>query len=516
MRVAIVVPSEQYLALAGARIRYQRIAARLRRSGHSLDMIKITEFHRRNPPEHQVYVFSKCYDARSFMTARYLRSHGCRIAVDVFDDYFSQAWDSRFIRHREWLRTIGELCDFFLCSTPQMQEVVSTFLPGKPGHVLNDPFDAFDLAAVAETGQAKLAAARADRHVDVVWFGVGDNPNFPVGLSDLSAFGGSLARIAQRGFTVNLRILTNRRALTVEGLAAIGRLSVPVSVEEWTQEREKELLRQSLLAFIPVNAQPFSIAKSLNRAVTALTGGAQVLSPGYPLYQPLDDFIYHDADSFVDDLLGRRLKVRRSSIRALSRQLTIWGDPDREAEKLGEFLTRLEDGPEEHDTPEAPLIGLIHGQRSPADCHKAAQRLGYLSISSPFSGPGLNYDIRYVIAPEGVQVQVSETAASKISPRVAGFLRPAISPTGKPVSTVSLGEALPGHPFSQYRPLEAAPYSRAAIYAEAIHLVRDATSRLFPDISIYLSEMDPPFTERRGTAAWAPPVSLTASREMAS
>lgn len=495
MRLAIIAPSEQYMALAGVRIRYRRIAARLRTVGHSLDFVQLADFRQGPSPQYDAYVFSKCYDARSYMVARWLRDHGKLVGIDVFDDYFGQVADSRFVRHREWLRTISSLCDFFLCSTPRMRDVVATYLNAKPGHVLNDPFDTFDAASVAAQGKRKLAQARAERRIDVVWFGVGDNPNFPVGLKDLAAYGGSLARFRQRGFEVNLRILTNRRALTLEGLSSINRLSVLHTVEEWTEAREAELLAESLVAFIPVNAQPFSIAKSLNRAVTAITGGCQVLSPGYPLYEPLSDFIYPSADAVADDVLANRLKIRSGTMRDLTRTLSAWGNPARETDKLAAFLDELVESASPTNAVNASPVGIIHGKRSPADCHKAAQRLGYLSINSLFCGQNLHYDVRFVFGPDRTVVQFSDLATPGLKPHFRRLLSDGISPLGKPVKVLSIADALAGHPVDRLRAPSSEGIAQTASYAQSMHFLRDALGKLIPDIEIYLSELDSPLME---------------------
>lgn len=514
MRIAVIAPSEQYMALAGVRIRYQRITSRLATAGHSLEMVQISDFDR--PLEarsHDAYIFSKCYDARSYLLSRTLSAGGALIGVDFFDDYFGQALDSRFVRHREWIRTMAPLCDFYMCSTPRMRDVVSGFMPSLPGHVLNDPFDAFDASRVARLSKEKLQAARAKRHVDVVWFGVGDNPNFPIGLKDLAASGDVLSRLVQRGFEVDLRILTNRRALTVEGLSSIGRLAVPHSVEEWTQEREAELLEKSLLAFIPVNSQLFSIAKSLNRAVTALTGGSQVLSPGYPLYKPLSDFIYTDPDTLIDDIEVNRLKVQARTVKSLSDQLAIWGNPDKEAENLGLFLTSVASQATARER-DMPLIGLVHGKRSPADSHKAAQRLGHFSIGSPFSNEKLNYDIGFVYGEDGTQVQLSAAAVSRLPTHLHRHLTKGTTTSGKGIKCLLIADALPGHPFSRFRRPIGFGDSRTAMYADTIRLLTDVVRRLFPDIEIFLSELDSPLTEARPDGNWAAPVTLDGNREV--
>lgn len=494
MQVTIVAPSEQYMALAGVRIRYMRMISRLETAGHQLEIMQLADFDRRIPMESDVYVFSKCYDARSFSVATAIRAQGRLVGIDVFDDYFDQSRDSQFVRHREWLRTMSGLCDFFLCSTPRMHEVVKQFMPGTPGHVLNDPFDAFDAKSVGDMAHEKLAAARRERHIDVLWFGVGDNPNFHIGLKDLAAYGDSLQQIRRRGFDVSLRILTNRRALDLDGLGSISRLTVPHSVEEWSQARETELLAQSFLAFIPVNAQAFSIAKSLNRAVTALTGGAQILSPGYPLYKPLEEFIYDAADDFIDDVESGRLKVRRATTKALSHTLGKWGDPDRESKKLMDFLQHIADRSGAGSS-SGTLVGVLHGTRSPVDCHKAAQRLGHLSIAGQINAPKLNYDIRFSIDENGAQAQLSATAKQALHIDLRQALAPATSTSGKAVNMLRLNDVLPGHPLSGLRADEGAK-AMVSAYVDRINLIEDAVQRLFPGIRIYHSELDPPFLNR--------------------
>jgi len=491
MRISVVAPSEQYMALAGVRIRYQRIASRLEAAGYTFDIKQISEIDRRVPLESDLYIFSKCYDARSVLAATFMRSQGRCVGIDVFDDYFDQTRDSELIRHREWLRAMGEFCDFFLCSTPRMHDVVARYLPHAPGHILNDPFQTYNVKDVARLAQEKAKRAIRDRRIDVLWFGIGDNPNFHVGLKDLAAYGDHLQQMIRRGFDVDLRILTNRRAMTVEGLQSIGRLSVPHVLQEWSVEREDELLTRSLLAFIPVNGQSFSVAKSLNRAVTALTASAQILSPGYPLYKPLEDFVYDTADAFIDDLEGGKMKLRRATTAALAKKLAVWGDPERESEKLIGFLKAVVETPAATKAP-ISSVGVIHGVRSPVDCHKAAQRLGYLSVASPMSPPKWNYDVRFVFDQDGVHAQFSGAAKVALASEFLYQLTPGVSPAGKDVVCLSIKTVLPGHPLEAFMS-DADQRSQISTYFGAMHLIGDVLSRLIPGIRLHLSELESPY-----------------------
>ena len=287
MRLSILVPSEEYRSYAGARIRYHRLAYELARHGIVLTTENIGQFDPSTTDSDAVLI-SKCHDAQSLVAAAALSNRGKLVGVDLFDDYFSQNTDSRLVAYRNWLTQLLEICDFALCSTKEMAAVIQAFRSGLATHVMNDPAPAHDADCVSALLEKKLHDARSERHIKITWFGIGDNPFFPVGLADLSFHGVLLKELVRSGMDVELTILTNRRALTVDGLSLVRELPIKSRVVEWNEPAEREALAQALMTFLPVNAQPFSIAKSLNRAFTELSSGSQVLSVGYHLYEALD------------------------------------------------------------------------------------------------------------------------------------------------------------------------------------------------------------------------------------
>ena len=506
MKVCVIAPSEEYLKLAGVRIRYLRIEAHLRALGCELSVEVIDRFQSLAQFKHDVYLFSKCYDARCFLIARLLMQTNKRVGIDLFDDYFSQSANSRFIIHREWLRSMAGLIDFFLCSTARMRDVALGYMPGKPGHILNDPFDSIDPQALAATTRSSLERTLSSGRIDIAWFGQGDNPHFAVGLSDLHAFGHSLQELAGGSFTVRLRILTNKRALTADGLEMLTRLPVPWTLDEWSVSRENELLASSLLAFIPVNAQPFSMAKSLNRAVSALSGGAQVLSTGYPLYEPLGDFVYRSTGVLLADLARGELRLREQTVPALLQRLGECGDPRREAELFHAFLKVIRRGrPATAAQAGEGSLGLIHGVRSRADLHRFTQRMRQLSIASPYSEPILNYDVRLVIGADGVSVeaQLSDRACGQVRPDLQALLRTGTSVTGKAVKCLEVSEMLPGL-ASRLSHVGAAgsKIARLAGYPRVMAAVREATQTILPGVEVRYSEAEAPF--------WASPAAAMA------
>ncbi len=119
MKLSVLVPSAEYKSYAGSRIRYGRIAPALEPHGIELALEDIGEF---NPltADCDALIVSKCHDARSLVIAAILSDRGRLVGVDLFDDYFSQASDSRLSRLRNWLGQLLPGCDFALCSAAAM------------------------------------------------------------------------------------------------------------------------------------------------------------------------------------------------------------------------------------------------------------------------------------------------------------------------------------------------------------------------------------------------------------
>ncbi len=487
MKICILAPSEEYLNQAGVRIRYRRLEGPLAALGHELSVIPIGNFRRADDFTHDVYLVSKCYDARALVAAEIISVQGKRLGVDLFDDYFSQADDSRFVRLRLWLDALLAKANFVLCSTEAMRTLAQRLAPACPAHVMNDPYDRFDPDALTTKLDAKLTRLHQTRVLDMGWFGVGDNPHFTVGLADVVSYGNELARLRGHGFDVHLHILTNQRAMTTRALVMLKRLAIPYKLEEWSEQREAELLERCPACFLPVNAQPFSVVKSLNRAVTALTAGTQVLSAGFPLYEALSPYVYRDAKTLLDDLEERQPLLRRDTLLPLALLFETCASPSEEARRFAAFLECVH----RPATAGAPsMVAAIHGRESVGPVHKFVQSMGGLSIATPLTKQKLNYDVCFTWrqgAP-GVDILIANKKCHLLP---ADMVR-GLSPHGRIVDTDyhRLHPAqLPrcsGWDSALGRMQD--PVAEATAYGEVISLVKDALATLFPGISCVVSE----------------------------
>lgn len=395
MKVVVLVPSVDSLATAGVRIRYERLRGPLSECAVSLVITPIDHFDA-TKADCDAVIVSKCYDGRGLMAAAILSSRKVKVGLDLFDDYFSDRGDARLSRYRTWLRQMLRLSHFALCSTPAMAQVISSYRGDIPLHILNDPAAPFDRIELADTLDRKLARASSGASLRICWFGIGDNPYFPVGLTDLEAFGGVLREIASQ-VPVELEILTNKRALEAPGLATIARLPLVPKVDIWSAKRELELLQRTDVCLLPVNAQAFSFSKSLNRAVTALTSGCQVLSLGYPLYASLSGLIYRDANTLLSDWGRRKLRLRPRTLPALEAKIEELACSRSEARHLTEFLQTTSAASTAAKRP----IALLHGFTSSQSAHAAVKAAGGLSIATPFCSQQLDFDAVVGIGPGG-------------------------------------------------------------------------------------------------------------------
>jgi hypothetical protein len=483
MNLVVLIPSADYLENAGARIRYLRIQEDLAALGCRLEFILINEFEV-GQANCDAILISKCHDARAIVCAIRAGEQGIPVGVDLFDDYFSQHLDSRMVRYRNWLSQLAPRLAFALCSTPTMAGVLRSYRTDLPVHIMNDPALKVDPVQLAQALHDKGRAFVDRQTLEVCWFGIGRNPHFPVGIHDLAAFGGALSESLRHGIKPQMTVLTNAQTLRAADLAAIRRLPVPVTVEIWSEAREAELLKTAHAAFIPVNAQSFSAAKSLNRAWTALAAGCQVISAGYPLYDELDPIIYRDINTLVKDFRSGRTRLHVDNLHQLIELHERLGSPVRESAKLFEFLA----GRVENSTPRrGGLLGLIHGSATSGGAHKFAQRHGALAIRSPFCSAELGCDVTFWAEHPGAPLHVLLNQRAHALAEACGFyaLVPAGRIGGRPVWS------LPGSPSVKETPPTWSSAPVAAQMASYSVVVKEMQSRLvslFGSIDLVISE----------------------------
>lgn len=432
MKLQVLVGGPGALAAAGTRIRYRRLMPALARLGVELTvepLDRLTLGGASGPVDGaaaDVLLLSKVHDARSLVLARQLRGvRGVRplLGIDLFDDYFSQVERSGLSGQRRWLAAIAADLDFTLCSTKVMADAVEPALGDTPLHVLADPIGAPppEAAWLAQRQRRQLGGTE----LNLLWFGMGDNPHFAVGLEDLTAQADHLRALAAAGRDLRLTVLTNRRALTADGLTRLAGLPLTTRVEEWSEALETQRLREADVAVLPVRRDAFSRAKSPNRVLAALLEGCQVLCPGRPDSWSLAPFTYNQGTELARDLARGQLRWGPHSRERLTTLVAATADPSLEAARLKAFLRDLAPRPA---MPEAtgPSVVVVGSAIEVADL-TALGRLPCLIVASPVAPRHLQGDLWFEPGPPGTgPAGASGEALVGLSARLVQRLAPGL------------------------------------------------------------------------------------------
>jgi hypothetical protein len=486
--ICIVIQSPEFVSSAGMRIRYLRLASAAP-LGTTITYAPIAELLQTKTFDAEIYIFSKTFMPEALILACHLKKIGKIVGQDFFDDYFSQTDDARLARFQCWVREMEPFTDFVLGTTERLTSVIAEYMPRAPITIVPDPIEAFDRSDLAHRVSDKIRTASASRKLSIYWFGIGDNPFFSVGVRDLVAYGGDLARFKALGWDATLTVLTNTRALSSEGLALLRTLPIDFRIMEWTEAREDESLKAADLAFIPVGGQGFSRAKSLNRCLTALLRGCQVLSRGYPLYRSLGEFVYRSADDLVADLELGEVKLRGSQLPRLYELLDAHASPAEAAATFGSAATSRPMRPSEKDSSRGagPPLCLVHGRNSDTSIHKLAARFGGLSVRSPFHEKTLNYQLRFDPVGGELRCRIEKSRMKFLDPDVAT----AAIDVGR-IMDLEFFELPLSRIMGWNDPFPLAMgsdrFSWLAVYPSVIEVIRTACQRLFPSASVIVSE----------------------------
>ena len=320
MIFTFIIPSARWEASAGVRIRYNRLKPFFEAANIFIDIVALENLTYSMLEKSDLVVISKIFGPDSIKIISTCRELDKKVGIDLFDDYFSDPTLTVFRRQHDWLKLASNLCDFLICSTDRMKEVALKFLDRRFVHKINDTTDPqVSINQTQDLLESKDVRKKSRYPLRVAWFGMGDNPYFDVGLHDLYTYSNSLSALTKQYPYLEFTILTNERSLITDNLSKISRLPVEPTLKIWTEDYEKDLLRESDIILMPVSNQNFSIAKSPNRCLTALSFGCQVLSTGFPLYDDFSSLIYSSTDQLIYDLNKKYLKFNTSSIKIYKR-----------------------------------------------------------------------------------------------------------------------------------------------------------------------------------------------------
>lgn len=122
----------------------------------------------------------------------------------------------------------------------------------------------------------------------IVWFGTHGAPYANFGMLDLLEIKDALEVVA-REFHVELIVISNNYQKYQDHIRP---LAIESRYVEWSPSAVKSWLEVASVVVVPNTLDPFSICKSANRTVLAVTHGVPVVATPTPALRPLADYIY--------------------------------------------------------------------------------------------------------------------------------------------------------------------------------------------------------------------------------
>jgi len=510
VKIAVIVQSEKFLASAGVQIRYLRFKAMLSEADEAeLVFLTLHALEAERQYTADVYLFVKTFTADALTLMAHLSGLRKVVGQDLFDDYFSQFGDARLARFRTWLGRSAPFTDFAVCTTSRMSEVVRSYLPDVPITPVDDPMHHLDRDALDRRLAAKLLRMRRERRVRLIWFGIGDNPYFPVGLQDFIANAEAVTDLQKAGWAVDVTVLTNDRALTSLTLPRLAKLPATIDLTTWSVAVERKALEEADAVLLPVSGQSFSRAKSLNRAITAIENGCQVISQGFPLYRRLDPLIYTDVGQFALDLTRGALRVSALTLNEQADRLRTLGDPRTLTVSFLSACRQAFKGKKQATSAAPGLLCVLHGMESPVAQHKLVSRLGGLSVKTPFHDARWNYHLRFDVEGGQLVVLIEGGQVGRLAAGIQVDQRPRIVH-----ERTFLEVLLPDAASASEVPIHciASPHlaARLAVYPALMRHAERVVRHLFPQPRVLVSERN---VASFATQPWQqPPPAICRSR----
>jgi hypothetical protein len=300
--------------LASARLRGYLPCKYLQQAGWACEMYQPAHVE-----QYHTVVFLKAYAPEDLELAERLRRQGTRTIFDLCDNHFHDPEQRPVYRERaERLRRMIHRVDAITVSTPELAKLVP-----RPSTVIDDALD--EIRADWTGSMVRWFHKRFRRPLRLVWFGNAghDYPRF--GMIDLKDLLPILNRIAA-GRAIHLSVISNSRDMFAAHMAGA---NFPVAYHEFQTATFQRTFRSHDVCLIPVEANPFTVCKTINRPALSLLLGVPVVCDMIPSYRELDPYVC--SGDWLDNLnlYAANRSYRQAMVRRGQRYLRGKYTPDR-------------------------------------------------------------------------------------------------------------------------------------------------------------------------------------------
>ena len=323
------IPSAPDPRIASARLRCRLPCRYLRETGWKTAVVDDVD----RAESFDIVVFQKVYDERMIALARSLRERGTVVVFDLCDDHLYNPDGLPELEERAArLRTMLDLADAVSVSTPTLAQLVRERNPV----VIDDALDEFSPPLAVQV----LAAVRRRRGrgpLRLAWYGNAGLESPPFGLIHLPKLVPHLERLHRR-HRLRLTVFSNSRAAYERALAGA---AIPHSYVEWTPRTFVRQFPRHDVCIVPIEPNPFTLAKTGNRVALSLRLGVPVIADPIPSFEEFAPFILLDAWEESLERYASDAKLRRAHARAGQRYVDSKYTKERVQTQWGRFFEML-------------------------------------------------------------------------------------------------------------------------------------------------------------------------------
>jgi hypothetical protein len=230
-----------------------------------------------------VVVFQKKYGFEELKFAEALRERSTVTVFDLCDDHFYNPGDLPEVAERAArAQRMIELVDGVSVSTEPMRRLVI----GKDTALVDDAVDELAVRRAARW-RRRLTRRRGDDELRLVWYGEAGLASPSFGLRHLCKVLPVLDDLSRRQ-QLRLTVISNSREVFEQ---VLGGVDFAIEYHKWREETFPDLFVQNDICIIPIEKNPFTVAKTANRLILALRLGVPVVADAIPSYEEFAPFI---------------------------------------------------------------------------------------------------------------------------------------------------------------------------------------------------------------------------------
>jgi len=276
------IPSSREALIASVRLRSLLPCRYLSESGWRCELTDA-----RSCPDADVVVFQKKYGPEELELAERLRDRGTVTVFDLCDDHFYNPDNVPKLAERaERLRTMIDLVDGVSAASEPLRRLVTE----KEAVVIDDAFDEVSARRAAAWRRRFARGVGRSGELRLVWYGGAglESPSF--GLRHVRKVVPVLNDLGRRR-RLRLTVISNSRKLYKK---VLGDACFPTQYHEWEEATFPALFTNHDVCIIPIEENPFTIAKTANRVALSLRLGVPVVADSIPSYEEFAPFVLFD------------------------------------------------------------------------------------------------------------------------------------------------------------------------------------------------------------------------------